>query len=236
VGFVGGKIGRAANTGLALEVRARKTRGEDGGVPFVLDVSLEFPPGINIVFGPSGAGKSTLLDCIAGLLRPDEGRVAIGGDVLLDVGGGVNVPTEKRNFAYVFQNLALFPHMTVEQNVGYGLFRMAAAEKAACVAEMLRMFNAEKLAVRSASKLSGGERQRVALARSLATSPRVLLLDEPLTALDEELKKSIMDDLRAWSATQNIPIVYVTHSREEVDALGERVVLLSHGKVVGVGG
>lgn len=234
MGFVGGEISfPRANAGPALLVRVRKTRGEAGGVPFVLDVSLEFPAGINIVFGPSGAGKSTLLDCIAGLLLPEEGRVALGGEVLLDVAGGVNVPAEKRNFAYVFQNLALFPHMSVEQNVGFGLFRMVAAEKSARVAETLRMFHVEKLAGRSASKLSGGERQRVALARSLATGPRVLLLDEPLTALDEELKKPIMDDLRAWSATHSIPILYVTHSREEVEALGERVVLLKHGKVAG---
>ena len=236
MGVVGGEISfSSANTGPALAVRVLKTRGEPGCVPFVLNVGLEFPPGINVVFGPSGAGKSTLLDCIAGLLRPEEGRIAIGGDVLLEVGEGVNVPAENRNFAYVFQNLALFPHMTVEQNIGHGLFRMAAAGRAARIAEMLGMFHAENLVGRSVSKLSGGERQRVALARSLATAPRVLLLDEPLTALDAELKKSIMDDLMAWSATQNIPIVYVTHSREEAAALGERVVVLDNGKVVSVG-
>jgi molybdate transport system ATP-binding protein len=222
-------------TSQPLLVRVRKTRSEPGGVPFVLDVDLEFPAGVNIVFGPSGAGKSTLLDCIAGLLRPDDGRIAIGEDLLMDADRQVVLSPAKRNLAYVFQNLALFPHMSVERNVAYGISGIAAAERTASVSAMLQLFRVEKLAARMPNELSGGERQRVALARSLATSPRALLLDEPLTALDAGLKKSIMDDLRTWNAANKIPIIYVTHSRDEVDALSERVVALDHGKVVSSG-
>jgi molybdate transport system ATP-binding protein len=230
VGIVGSAI-----TGAALSVRVRKARSAEDHSPFVLDVALEILPGVTIVFGPSGAGKSTLLDCIAGLLHPEAGRIAIGEDVLLDSQRGLDVPPSKRHIAYVFQNLALFPHLTVEKNVAYGLAQMPALQREQRVKETLQAFRAEKLAARKPGELSGGERQRVALARSLATTPGVLLLDEPLTALDAGLKKSIMDDLRAWNAAKNIPIVYVTHSRDEVDALGERVIALDQGKIAGTG-
>lgn len=219
----------------ALSVRVRKPRPAEDRSPFVLEVTLEILPGVTIVFGPSGAGKSTLLDCIAGLLRPESGRISIGDDVLLDSECGIDVRPAKRHIAYVFQSLALFPHMTVEQNVAYGLAKMPDPQRAHHVLEMLGAFRVEKLAARKPGELSGGERQRVALARSLATAPRVLLLDEPLTALDAGLKKSIMDDLRAWNAAKNIPILYVTHSRDEVDALGERVIALDQGKIAGTG-
>jgi len=218
-----------------LAVRVRKTRSDRTQSPFILDVALDISSGITIVFGPSGAGKSTLLDCIAGLTRPDAGRIAIGGDVLLDVDKSIDVSPTKRQIAYVFQNLALFPHMTVGQNVAYGLVKWETNARDRRVKSMLAAFRVEKLAARKPGEVSGGERQRVALARSLATSPRVLLLDEPLTALDAGLKQSIMDDLRAWNAAQNIPILYVTHSRDEVDALGERVIALDDGKVIGTG-
>lgn len=201
----------------------------------MLDVAIEIPPGITILFGPSGAGKSTLLDCIAGLLKPDSGRIEIGSEVLLDAGRRIDLPPQKRKIAYVFQSLALFPHMTVEQNVGYGLAEMPAPERVGHVQAMLESFHVKQLAARKAGEISGGEQQRVALARSLATSPRVLLLDEPLTALDEGLKKSIMEDLRKWNAARNIPILYVTHNRAEVDALGERVIVLDQGKIISMG-
>lgn len=218
-----------------LKAQLRKARSGRTRSSFVLDVAIVIPPGITIVFGPSGAGKSTLLDCIAGLLKPDAGRIEIGGEILLDVERRIGVPPAKRKIAYVFQSLALFPHMTVEQNVAYGLAHMPAPDQALRVNAMLEAFRVQQLAKRKADEISGGEQQRVALARSLATSPRVLLLDEPLTALDEGLKQSIMEDLRRWNAAQNIPILYVTHSRPEVDALGERVIVLDEGKIVSTG-
>jgi molybdate transport system ATP-binding protein len=218
-----------------LKAQLQKARSSATQSAFALDVALEIPPGITIVFGPSGAGKSTLLDCIAGLLKPDGGRIEIAGEVLLDVEQRIDVPPAKRKIAYVFQSLALFPHMTVEQNVAYGLADLPALQRASRVKAMLEAFSVQQLAKRKAHEVSGGEQQRVALARSLATSPRVLLLDEPLTALDEGLKKSIMEDLRKWNAAQNIPILYVTHSRGEVDALGERVIVLEQGKIISTG-
>jgi molybdate transport system ATP-binding protein len=218
-----------------LKAHLQKARSGRTASSFVLDVALEIPPGITIVFGPSGAGKSTLLDCIAGLLRPDSGQIEIADEVLLDVEQRIDVPPAKRKIAYVFQSLALFPHMTVEQNVAYGLADLPAPQRASRVQAMLEAFRVDQLAKRKAHEISGGEQQRVALARSLATSARVLLLDEPLTALDEGLKKSIMEDLRRWNAAQNIPILYVTHTRGEVDALGERVIALEQGKIISAG-
>ena len=218
-----------------LKARVRKTLSGDVAPSFLMDLDVEAPPGITILFGPSGAGKSTLLDSIAGLTQPDAGRIAIGAEVFFDSDKKVNMYTQQRQVAYVFQTLALFPHMTVEANVAYGLRDAPEQARSVWVAEILQMFRVEKLCGRKPREISGGEKQRVALARSLVTLPRVLLLDEPLTGLDADLKASIIDDLRAWNAAHKIPILYVTHSREEVDALGERVIALEHGKIVSEG-
>ncbi|HVS89494.1 MAG TPA: molybdenum ABC transporter ATP-binding protein [Candidatus Acidoferrum sp.] len=221
--------------GVALTAKVRKERSRADTSPFVLDVSLEIPPGITILFGPSGVGKSMLLDCLAGLLRPDAGRIAIGEEVLFDSGSRANLPPQNRRIAYVFQSLALFPHMSVEENVSYGLADLHEQERRARGGEILAAFRVEKLKTRKPGEISGGEKQRVALARSLVCLPRLLLLDEPLTGLDAELKAAIVNDLRAWNAAQRIPILYVTHSRDEVDALGERVIAMDHGRVVSAG-
>ncbi len=225
--------GEVKPASLAAQVQVER-RGADAP-SFLLDVSIEVFPGITILFGPSGAGKSTLLDCIAGLLRPNAGRITSGGEVLFDSQSGVNLPPQRRQTAYVFQSLALFPHMSVEENVAYGLAHLQKEQQLARAAATLEAFRVEKLRKRKPGEISGGERQRVALARSLVTLPRVLLLDEPLTGLDAELKASIVDDLRAWNAAQKIPILYVTHTRDEVDALGERVIALERGRVVSEG-
>ena len=218
-----------------LAARIRKKRLSGGGTEFLLDVSLEISPGITILFGPSGAGKSTLLDCIAGLVQPDAGRITADGDVLFDAERRINLPAQHRRIAYVFQSLALFPHMTIQQNVAYGLANLPAPQRTARVQEALAAFHVEQLQGRKPAEISGGEKQRVAVARSLVTLPRVLLLDEPLTGLDASLKSSIIADLRAWNAAHAIPILYVTHSREEIDALGERVIALDQGRVVSEG-
>jgi molybdate transport system ATP-binding protein len=229
-----GTVGAQVN-GAALTAQVRKERRRDAVSPFVLDVSLAIAPGITILFGPSGAGKSTLLDCLAGLVRPDAGRIAIGEQALFDSAGRANLPPQKRRIAYVFQSLALFPHMSVEENVSYGLAYLQGQERRARVGEILAAFRVENLKTRKPGEISGGEKQRVALARSLVTLPRLLLLDEPLTGLDAALKAAIVEDLRAWNAAQRIPILYVTHTREEVDALGERVIAMDHGRVVSAG-
>jgi molybdate transport system ATP-binding protein len=216
---------RALSARVHLERRAARSS-------FVLDVSIEVPAGITVLFGPSGAGKSTLLDCIAGLLRPNAGRIAVGDKALFDSDARVNLPPQKRAIAYVFQSLALFPRMTVEENVAYGLADLPPGERASRVSTILPAFHVEALHARRPDEISGGEKQRVALARSLVTQPQVLLLDEPLGALDSELKTSIVGDLRAWNAAQRIPILYVTHSRDEMEALAERVIRLEGGRVI----
>ena len=227
-------MGREINSS-SLVADIRKERRGAHGSTFTLDISFEASPGITILFGPSGSGKSTLLDCIAGLLQPDDGRIAVSSAVLFDSESRVELPPQKRGIAYVFQSLALFPHLTVGQNVEYGLQELPAPDRQKRAAEILEAFRVEKLKDRKPSEISGGEQQRIALARSLVTRPRVLLLDEPLTGLDAALKSAIVDDLRAWNAANRIPILYVTHSREEVDALGERVLAIENGTIVSHG-
>ncbi len=226
-------VGKVNATMLIAQIR--KERRTAGASSFVLDVSIEVSPGITIFFGASGAGKSTLLDCVAGLTQPDEGRIVTGGDVLFDSSRGIHVPAPKRRIAYVFQTLALFPHLSAEENVSYGLNDLREEERRERVTAILKAFGVEKLRKQKPGEISGGEKQRIALARSLVTEPRVLLLDEPLAGLDAELKAAIVDDLRAWNTAKGIPILYVTHSRDEVDALGERVIALDDGRVVSAG-
>ena len=205
------------------------------GRDFALDVSLDVPPGITILFGPSGAGKTTLLDCIAGLTTPDSGRITIGARVLFDRANRTNPPVQHRRIGYVFQDLALFPHFTVRRNVEYGLTGQDAGERRRRSDQVLESFRISHLREQKPGKISGGERQRVALARALVTDPCVLLLDEPLTALDAPTKSKIIDDLRSWNAAHGIPILYVTHSHDEVFALGERVLVLENGRIVAQG-
>ena len=205
------------------------------GHEFSLDVDFEVPRGFTILFGASGAGKTTLLDCLAGLTTPDSGRISLANRVLFDSALRVDVTTEQRHVGYVFQSLALFPHMTVEQNVTYGLANLGRDERSRRTTSLLEAFRIAALARRKARDISGGESQRVALARTLVTDPEFLLLDEPLAALDAPTKARIVDDLREWNAVHNIPILYVTHSREEVFALGEGVVVLDSGGIVGQG-
>ncbi len=227
----------APSHGEELSVRMRKSFAPSGGAApsFALDVEFTVAPGFTILFGPSGAGKTTLLDGIAGLQTPEAGRIAIAQHVLFDSASGVNVPASRRSVGYLLQSLALFPHMTVQQNVQYGLQGLASAEREARSHEVLESFRIAALAQRRPAELSGGERQRAALARTLVMRPRALLLDEPLTALDATVKSQIIDDLRAWNEGQRIPILYVTHQREEVFALGERVIAIQAGKIVAQG-
>ena len=188
-----------------------------------------------MLFGPSGSGKTTVLDCLAGISKPDRGRIELGKTVMFEASSRTSIPASERGFGYVFQNLALFPHLTVEQNVGYGLYKLGGAEKRQRLTSVLERFRIASLASRRPRNISGGERQRVALARALVMNPKVLLLDEPLSALDPATKAGIIDDLRGWNAEHRIPILYVTHSRDEVFALGERVIALEQGSVVAEG-
>jgi molybdate transport system ATP-binding protein len=217
-----------------LEVRIRKRFPNPAG-SFLLNVHLRALAGFTIVFGASGAGKTTLLDCIAGLAEPDEGRIALGGEALYDSETKRDIPCWKRRVGYVLQDLALFPHLTAEENVEYGLRQLREAERHARSREMLKAFRMEHLRARRPAQISGGERQRVALARALVTEPRVLLLDEPLVALDRLTRSLIIADLRRWNQNYRIPILFVTHSIEEVFALGAEVIVLDAGKIAAQG-
>jgi molybdate transport system ATP-binding protein len=212
-------------------VEVRKRLGRD----FELDLAISLPPGITILFGASGAGKTTLLDCIAGLARPDAGRIAIAESTLFDSELGVNVPPQRRRVGYVFQDLALFPHLSVEANVEYGISSLNRQERTRLSAAILESFRIAHLRSRRPGQISGGERQRVALARALIIDPGSLLLDEPLAALDAATKSKIVEDLRAWNQEHRIPVVYVTHSRDEVFALGERVMVMEKGRSIAQG-
>lgn len=219
---------REERTALAVDV-VKRLNG------FTLQARFEAPAGFTMLLGPSGGGKTTLLNCIAGLMRPDSGRIAIGAKILFDSNSGIDLPAARRRVGYVFQELALFPHMTVAENVRYGIARLSAAERRLRTAALLESFHIAHLADRKPAEISGGERQRAALARSLVTDPGVLLLDEPLAALDKPTKSKIIADLRAWNAARSIPILFVTHSPEEAFALGERVVVIEAGQIVAQG-
>ena len=220
--------------GARLQVRVRRTlAGDNGG--FELDVAFVLEKGITILFGPSGAGKTTLLDCIAGLTKPDQGRIVAGARVLFDTEEQINLSATDRRIGYVFQDLALFPHLTVEANVAYGLGGIKTEDRKQRIAGALESLGILELRTRRPAELSGGERQRVALARALVTQPSVLLLDEPLAALDLPVRMKIADDLRRSIQELPIPVLYVTHSRDEVFMLGERMLMLERGKIIAEG-
>ena len=216
---------------------------------FTLDVKFSAAPGFTILFGPSGAGKTTILDCVAGLATPDDGRITVDDRVLFEGNAEgknnnrgenrepvrKNVPVAKRGVGYVLQDQALFPHLSVEQNTEYGIANLPRAERKQRASAMFEEFRIAHLRRRFPGEISGGERQRVALARALVTDPCVLLLDEPLAALDAATKGKILDDLRQWNRAHRIPILYVTHSREEVLVLGDHVLVIENGRIIAQG-
>jgi molybdate transport system ATP-binding protein len=216
----------------ALRVEIRKQHSSRGVSPFQLEARFTAFPGVMVIVGHSGAGKTTILRCIAGLCDPEQGRIAIGDRALFDSSQAIKVEPAARRVAFVFQDLALFPHLSVEDNVTYGLRRLDKAERQRRTSEILESFQIGHLCRRFPREISGGEQQRVALARSLVTEPSVLLLDEPLSSLDPRTKAGLIDDLRKWNDAHRIPILYVTHDHAEVLALGDRVVSLEHGRIV----
>jgi molybdate transport system ATP-binding protein len=221
----------APGGGVTLDVDVALARAE-----FRLAVKFRAPPGVTILFGPSGSGKSTTLAAIAGLLRPDGGRVTLGDEVWFDAKEGVHRAIEERRVAFVFQSLALFPHMTAVANVSYGMKRTIPAKARDGRAEqMLARFHVAHLARRKPPTFSGGEAQRVALARALAMSPQVVLLDEPFSALDRDLRQALCMDLRASATELGVPVIHVTHHQKEARALGDRVIKMERGAIVAEG-
>jgi len=211
----------------------RAARRDDG---FALDLAFASPEaGVTALFGPSGCGKSTVLSAVAGLLRPQQGRVVLGGEVLLDTARGVMVAPEKRRCATVFQDARLFPHLSVATNLRYGLRRAPRDATGPGFEEVVGLLGIDHLLHRRPAGLSGGERQRVALGRALLARPRLLLMDEPLASLDAGRRAEVLPFLTRLRHAARLPILYVTHALDEVDALADRLVLLQAGRVLAEG-
>ena len=202
---------------------------------FCLDVALQLPGrGITALFGPSGCGKTTCLRSIAGLERA-QGRVVVNGQGWQDDASGQGRPTHQRALGYVFQEASLFPHLSVQGNMAYGLQRTPVARRKVALEQAVALLGIEHLLPRNPATLSGGERQRVAIARALATSPQVLLMDEPLSALDAQRKAEVLPYLEHLQRHLEIPLLYVSHAQDEVARLAQHVVLLQAGRVVFAG-
>lgn len=193
---------------------------------FVLELEEQLASGITALFGPSGAGKTTVLDAIAGLRKPSAGVISINDRVLFDPRSGINLPPHERHVGYVPQDVALFPHMNVRHNVLYG---RRPGQKLA-LETVVQMLEVGGLVDRRVPDLSGGERQRVALARALMSAPELLLLDEPLAAVDVERRRRILPYLLRVRDDLGIPVIYVSHDRAEVDQLADRVIVLHDGR------
>lgn len=215
---------------MSLEVTARKRLGD-----FDLDVHFASEAQRIVLHGPSGSGKSLTLRILAGLLRPDAGAVRLDGDTLFDAAQRVWVPARQRSTGLVFQDYALFPHLNVEENIGFGLPQGFWGRKSAAwrerVDELLTVFSMEEWALRDVRTLSGGQKQRVALARALAPKPRLLLLDEPFAALDESLRREMRSELAQVQRHFGVRLVLVTHDVADVEALADDVVVIDGGRV-----
>lgn len=218
---------------LTVDATVERSRGGDG---FRFTIATTFERGITCVLGPSGAGKSTLLGVVSGLVAPTRGRVALGDEVWVDTARGVQVPVERRHVAYLFQSLALFPHLDAIGNVAYGMHgHLPRAARPAAARKLLARVGVSHLAERRPRTYSGGEAQRVALARALAMRPRVILLDEPFSALDRELKVPLIALVRALVREADVPAIAVTHSIGEARALADRVIRVADGRVIADG-
>lgn len=201
---------------------------------FALDVAFEAPAGVTALFGRSGSGKTTVINAVAGLLRPDRGQIQADGVTLLDTGRGVNLPPHRRRVGYVFQDARLFPHLSVRQNLLYGRW-FAPAGPGASLDRITELLGIGPLLDRRPGTLSGGERQRVAIGRAILSNPRLLALDEPLAALDDERKADILPYLERLRDDLGLPMLYVSHAMAEVARLANTVVLMEGGRVTAAG-
>src|SRR5580692_2539312 len=219
-----------------IQARLRKTfpvRSDSGG--FVLDLEFSAAAGITVLFGPSGSGKTLTLDSIAGFVRPDEGRILLEDEILFDGATGVHLTPQARNCGYVFQNYALFPHMTLRENLMFAAERRPRLERHRRVNEMLEMFRLAEAAGRRPHEVSGGQRQRCSIARALIVAPKLLLLDEPGQGLDAPLKAEFYEVLRQVRADFKTPVLLVTHDLDECFELGEEMLILREGRIVQTG-
>ncbi|MCW1931833.1 molybdenum ABC transporter ATP-binding protein [Pararhodobacter zhoushanensis] len=210
---------------MSVSVQITHTQGA-----FTLDVAFEAPPGITVLFGRSGSGKTTLINAVAGLLRPQAGRIAVEDHVLFDSARGLFLPPHKRRLGYVFQEARLFPHLSVRQNLAYGRWFAPRSAPRADLSRVVEMLGIGPLLDRRPAALSGGEKQRVAIGRALLAAPGLILADEPLAALDEARKAEILPYFERLRG--EVPILYVSHSAAEVARLATTVVVLDQGRVI----
>jgi molybdate transport system ATP-binding protein len=199
---------------------------------FNLDIEFEAEAGVTVLFGASGAGKSLTLDCLAGFVRPDAGRILLGDAILFDAAARVHVRPQDRESGYVFQHYALFPHMTLRENLAFAAERRPRLERHRRVNEMIERFHLGEAAGRKPAEVSGGQRQRASIARALIATPRILLLDEPSSGLDAGLRAEFHDLLRDLRKDLDIPLLLVTHDLDEAVALGDRVLVYAAGRIV----
>ena len=211
-----------------IDIEAR--RGD-----FSIAVAFQAGAGVTALFGPSGAGKTSILNMIAGVLRPSRGRIAADGQVLFDSNAGIDLKPEHRRVGYIFQDARLFPHMTVESNLLYGFKLTDQAARYATSGHVVELLGIGPLLKRRPASLSGGEQQRVAIGRAILSSPRLLLMDEPLASLDDARKQEILPYIERLRDEVKIPILYVTHARAEVERLAGSVINLEMGRVAAIG-
>ena len=203
---------------------------------FLLEVDLAVLPGqVLVLFGPSGSGKTTTLRTVAGLIKPQEGNIKLGPRVIYDSGTDIWVPSHLRKLGYLTQDNNLFPHLDVSRNIGYGISRALATSKNDIIDYYVNIFNLAGLEKRYPNELSGGQQQRVSLARALATNPEALLLDEPFSSLDNELKRTLRTELRNMLSNSDLPTILVTHDIEEALTMGDVVQVLDNGKTISKG-
>jgi molybdate transport system ATP-binding protein len=210
-----------------LEVNVRK---EFGG--FTVDVAFSTgDSGITAVFGPSGAGKTSVINMVAGLLQPDHGRISLDNVAIFDSEKGINVTPHKRRIGYIFQDGRLFPHLSVKSNLNYGMKLIPRKDRRLSFDKVVDLLDLAGLLHRRPSKLSGGEKQRVAIGRALLTSPSLLLMDEPLSSLDGQLKAEILPFVSKMQRESMIPALYVSHSIDEILLIADRVIVIRGGQV-----
>lgn len=206
---------------------------------FSINIEYEFEKGVLVIQGESGAGKTTILNCISGLQTPESGSIVLGDTHVFDKSKGINIPTRMRNVGYLFQNYALFPNMTVQQNIVYGIKNRIEYKDKEKRQELLsyseyimKTFGIEHLRKKYPGNISGGEKQRVALSRAIVTKPKLLLLDEPFSALDQETKNIVYEEFATFKKNFQIPIILITHDVRESELFGDQRIFIKDGKIL----